>query len=201
MARSNFFNDFAKLVTPALAEFGFQKEGKYPGIYHLPVAPGIAGWLGLNHGYYAGVDEVSLTVKVGLRADPLEALVREFLPTVGLQDVSVVMTMTDLGELETVAFDRDHQREGAARLVEQVERVAVPWMRSQTDIAAVVRSIQHPGNHAQPELREPLALLLLGDRVEAIRVAQAAADQVAGRTDRLAAGARELVAKLEAGAH
>jgi hypothetical protein len=202
--RSDFFGEFATLVRPALEAIGFQRDRKYDGMFRLPLAPSITGWLGLNHGYYPlhpSPDEVHLTVKVGVRDERVEALLRQVVPAIKAAENTVLMTMNAVDlNAAFIAFDRDHQHQAMAQLLTQVEGIGVPWMRRHTDLAAVLDSIRDHQNEAQPALREPLALLLLDRRDEAVSVAGRAVERLGVRTDPIAEAVRELARKLAAGA-
>ena len=202
--RNRLIADVAESLTVCLREIGFRR--RKGAIYTLDLPGDTLGWVGLNRRVYPSSGVVDINPVVGVRHQKLEQIVaklsgrqfHQYVPPTVSCNVGYLLSEA---KYRVWRFDESIDNSEAVRsLVATVAGVAVPFMRAHESYDSFIRDLRlgrFTHREAQME-RLPVALVLAGQRDEAVADIERSVAEVGGREDAAAENfrnyARELLA-------
>lgn len=188
-------------VRGPLADLGFAKRSGE--IFTCSAADGVLGWLGLNRAYRAAEATLEVNAVIGVRNQEVERLVAElrgqkvhaYLPPTVSSPLSYLMPE---GRYRPWLFHRDVMfGDVAADLALAVGQYGLPFVSTGTEFAGLSRLLAGGRSPAhQAAYRQPVALLLAGDRAAAERSLDTALAEMGDRSDAAATEFRSFAEQL-----
>lgn len=170
------------------------------GIFTIELAPGVLGWLGLNHATrYQEAGQVDVNPVVGVRHQAVERLIaelrgekyHEYLPPTVSTPIGYVMPER---RYVTWEFDGQHgMAAGWSALITAVTDYGVPFMRSLILLEATLEAINE-GLSQRPEYHVPTILEEIGRHDDALAALARVVDELGERQDAAARHLRDFAA-------
>lgn len=193
--------DLKHLLESGVVERGYERQGPGPGIYTLPLVGDISGWVSL--GIQRDGPILSVSPKVGVRHEGVHALVADLTSNPGWREtptlsqyLGYLMAEQSANVVWEFGADDAGWEEQMTNLVEHVERVGRPWMKSFDSLDKILGGL---GTYAMPPnlpLLRPACLLLLEGADEARSAIAGELEAVSARTDPAAGDYRRFAAAL-----
>lgn len=187
MTRTGLVSQAYTLIRTKLSAHGFIRD-KF-GISTIRLAPDVIGWIGLNKGFESGMLYVNPVV--GVRNQSVERIVAE----INEEEFNLISPPTlaanigYLGEGKTfVRFrfgeDRDENESEAERLLSVIVADGIPFMKANSDLDALVGSMQHCAYATRhiTDYRIPVALAILGRYDEMVCFAMERVKEIQSRS-------------------
>jgi hypothetical protein len=198
----NLVSEVTEIATRVLGDSGLRKRRQ---VFTRHLSEDVLGWVGLNSAVHRGDGKLEINPVIGVRHQPLEALVAQL---IGMKyhpyvppTVSTPIGYLMPGKKYTAwLFESgvNHVSE-VEKMAEAINRYGFPFMQANTTLQALIDTMLHSGFGYPHQLayRIPTAYLLVGEKTLAEQYVDDQLKELSDRKDLAAQQYRKFVAAFK----